>query len=125
MASSPRAAAAYFALQGIAVAGWWALLLLAPSMRPWFFPAGDLRSHLLLFAPADLLVLAPASLAAAWVIVRGGEHARAAGWLASGATLYAAAVTLGWAVEVGAPILSPALMILAAGASIYHARHAV
>ncbi len=125
MASSPRRAAGYFALQGIAVLLWWAGLGLVPSIRPWFFPLGDLRAHFLVFAPADLVVLAPASLAAAGVIVRDAKHASAAAWLAAGATLYAAAATLGWAVAVDAPIASPLLMLLAAGASVFHARRAV
>lgn len=126
MASSPRRTAAYFTLQGLAVLSWWVLLLLLPDFRPWFFPAGELKGPLLLFGPADALVLAPTSLAAGWLIARAAPQARLSAWLATGAALYAAGVTVGWAVlQIDAPLASPILMVLLACASVFHARQVV
>lgn len=99
-----KAAAIYFALQGLAVFGWWGLLILWPGSRRWF----QLEPHSLMtlwaFWLPDLLLVAPFSLVASRLIGRRGRYAEAAAWLVTGAvtyaTLYTAAIALmtdrGW-----------------------------
>ncbi|MCC7398721.1 MAG: hypothetical protein IT455_16760 [Planctomycetes bacterium] len=55
----------FFLLQGLLVIAWWCWLLAVPAARAAFVPGGLDAASLIAWAPADLLLLAPASLGAA------------------------------------------------------------
>ncbi|HVH13063.1 MAG TPA: hypothetical protein VM759_08430, partial [Longimicrobium sp.] len=80
-ASVRRASAVYFALQGVAVLAWWAMLWQMPATREWFTAPGWPRATLTAFWLPDIVLLAGGSLAAGWLSVRGGRAASAARWL--------------------------------------------
>lgn len=106
----------YFALQAVAVLGWWLALLLTPGWRAAFRPYSAPDAVLLAFASGDLLILCLGSALVAWAspfFVR----ARALAWLVAGATVYAALYTLALALTGAAPPLGALLMCPAAVAS--------
>jgi hypothetical protein len=106
----------YFALQALAVVGWWAALWLRPEWRAAFRPLSAPDAVLLSFAPGDLLMLGVGSALVAWP----GPHLRrrrALAWLVAGATVYAALYTLALALTAAAPPLGALLMCPAAVAS--------
>ena len=110
-------ARAYFALQALAVGGWWLALLLRPAWRAAFRPDSAPDVVLLAFALADLLIL---GLGSALVALSGPHVARqrrALAWLVAGATVYGALYTLALALVHAAPALGAILMIPAAVAA--------
>jgi len=113
-----RAAAGYFALQGVLVLAWWGMLWRIPSTRAWFTPPGWPESALTAFWMPDLAVAAGGSLAAAWLTVRRGRAAGAARWLVAGAMAYGTLYCLGASLATGGAWLSVALMVPGALASI-------
>lgn len=62
----PRPARAWFLLLAIAVPVWWTSMALLPAARGAFTPGGFDEAKLWAWAPADLLLLTPASLLAAF-----------------------------------------------------------
>lgn len=112
-----RFARVYFALQAVAVVGWWVALSLRPEWRATFRPYTAPDAVLLAFAPGDLLMLGLGS-----ALVASGSHAalrqRALVWLVTGATVYAGLYTLTLALAGAAPTLGALLMCPAAVASI-------
>ncbi|MBP6003561.1 MAG: isoprenylcysteine carboxylmethyltransferase family protein [Pyrinomonadaceae bacterium] len=110
-----RSASAYFALQGIAVAVWWALLYVEPGMRRYFVLESNSETSLLAFWLSDLMFLSVGSLVASWLCFRGHEYMRLAAWFVAGAvshaTIYCLAFTLmtdaGW---LGIVMMFPAMI---------------
>jgi protein-S-isoprenylcysteine O-methyltransferase Ste14 len=96
-----RLAVAYFVLQGLAVAAWWALLALQPAARRLFLPPGNDASALLAFAPPDLAFLAAGSLLAGILVARQNGWAVPAVWLCAGAVDYSTVHVLAWAALAG------------------------
>lgn len=82
-------AVAYFAIQGLGVFAWWAVLFFVPESRQYFRldPASD--TSLLAFWLPDLAFLGFGSLVTAWLIRSASRYAGHAVWLVSGAVAYA------------------------------------
>lgn len=112
----PRLAAIYFLAQAIGIAAWWALLAIAPAVRPLFALRNAPLAALGAFAPGDLVLIGVGSVVVAWQAYRGRGAALA--WVVSGAMAYAAVYTLAAAVLRLAPALGAVLMVPAAGASL-------
>lgn len=110
-----RAAAFYFAVQGIAVVVWWAWLIFVPSSRAYFQTNGTTEAALLAFWLPDLLLVACGSFVAAYFCVRDRDNidARiaAALWLVCGAVGYATLYCLASALLTDSAWLSVALML--------------
>lgn len=110
-----RAAAFYFAVQGIAVVVWWAWLFFVPSSRAYFQTNGTTEAALLAFWLPDLLLVACGSFVAAYFCLRGNDNndARiaAALWLVCGAVGYATLYCLASALLTDSAWLSVALML--------------
>ena len=107
----------YLAVQAVATCLWWLALTIAPAARRAFLPTGAPDSVLLAFAPPDLLLLAPASLATAYGLAR----RRAWGWpalcLTAGASIYPAFYAVGLPLAtgegwLGAVLMAPAILVL-------------
>lgn len=110
-----RYAIGYYLLQGVAVVAWWLMMYVWPSTQSWF----RLDNHSLIsldsFWLGDLLLIAPGSITAAFLLYRRWKHATAAMWLVTGAvtqaTAYSAAYTLqtdvGW---LGVTLMLPAML---------------
>lgn len=103
-----KLARAYFLFQGLAGAGWWAMLLAAPGSRRWFAAEGPGEDALLALVLADLSLYAGASLACAWRLGRPGGAALL--WFTCGAVWYATLAAAGLALFAGAPWLGAVLM---------------
>ena len=112
---------AYLVVQGSSVIAWWVLLATVHSSRAWFFPGGDISPELHALLLPDVIVLGVMSLAAAWGRSTRRPWAAPVSWLVAGGTSYAALFTFHWSLQVGAPVLSPALMGLLAAGSIVSA----
>ena len=97
----PALAVAWFVVQGLAVAAWWALLMARPSARSWFLPPGNDASALLAFSLPDALLLVGGSLVTAILCARDHRWALPLAWLVAGATDYATLHVLGWALLAG------------------------
>src|SRR5205807_2486275 len=82
----------YFALQGGAVAAWWALLCWRPELRLRFLPPGNHPSALLGFALPDGLLLAAGSLLVSGLLVRSRGWATLLACFVAGAVGSAAAL---------------------------------
>jgi protein-S-isoprenylcysteine O-methyltransferase Ste14 len=113
-----RASAAFFALQGVLVLAWWAMLWQAPATRAWFTPPGWPQSTLTAFWLPDLVLAAGGSLLAAWLSLRGSGAAGPARWLVAGAMAYGTLFCLGASLATDGAWLSVALMVPGALASI-------
>ena len=105
----------YFFVQAVTIAGWWAVLLVAPSTRQNFLIQGASFAVLGSFALGDLGVIV---LGSALVGARGGRGwAVYAAWLVSGALLYATCFVVAAAITGVSPPLGAALMVPASVAS--------
>lgn len=110
-----QTAAVYFALQGVAVAAWWILLVFLPASRKYFQLENNSETSLLAFWLADLLLLGTGSLVAAGLLFRDSRHAPTASWFVCGAISYAALYCLtfaffsdsGW---LGVTLMFPAMI---------------
>ena len=109
-----RLARAYFALQALAVGGWWLALLLRPAWRAAFRPDSAPDVVLFAFALADLLILGLGSAFVAWSGPYVVRQRRALAWVVAGATVYGALYTLALALVHAAPPLGAVLMCPAA-----------
>lgn len=109
-----RLAAAYFVLQGLAVAAWWVLLFLHPPVRAWFLPYGSPERDLLAFWLPDLALVAVGSLLAGLFRFLGNPWGPPLCWLVAGGVDYATAYCLAWSLASGEAWLGFALMAPAA-----------
>jgi hypothetical protein len=109
----------YLVVQGLAVIGWWTLLLLRPEIRQDFTAPGSPDATLLAFIVGDLTIYATGSLVAAY----GLAYRRSWGWAAlcvnTGAGVYAALYGLALPMFSGgawieALMMAPALVVLPA-----------
>lgn len=110
-----RSAAIYFAVQGLAVFAWWALLIFAPASRQYFLLERNSETSLIAFWLADLSFLGVGSLIASVLCYRDHEYKRIAAWFVTGAmgysVIYCFAFTLmtdvGW---LGITLMFPAMI---------------
>jgi protein-S-isoprenylcysteine O-methyltransferase Ste14 len=110
-----RTAAIYFALQGISVIAWWAILFFVPRTRQYFLLERDNETSLLAFWLADLSFLGLGSLVVALLCLRNQEYLRIAAWFVTGAVSYAAIycfvfammTDMGW---LGVTLMIPAMI---------------
>ena len=110
-----RLAVQYFALQAVAIAAWWVLLLFIPGANHLFVPHGVPSRSIGAFLPGDV-VLIVGSLLVAW----GNRSTWAAplAWTVAGAMVYATSMTVvHWTLGT-ITALSALLMILAGAGSI-------
>jgi protein-S-isoprenylcysteine O-methyltransferase Ste14 len=112
--SGTRFAGWYFAVQGVAIAGWWLYLTLRPGAVRLFVPPGAQDIDLIAFRLPDLLVAVPASLIAAVTFFARSRWAVPLGWLAAGAMDYAFFYCLAWTWHRQGGWLSVVLMAPAA-----------
>lgn len=109
-----RLAVIYFWLQAVAIAGWWVLLLVAPTTRQNFAFRGASFAAFGSFSLGDLAIVV---LGSVLVGSRGGRSwAVYAAWLVSGALLYAtcfvvAAAVTGVSTPLGAVLMIPASVV--------------
>ena len=108
--------------QAAAVAVWWPALWHVPRTRVLFLPQPYHAHEFDALVAPDLLVLALSSAVAGVLALRGDRRAGAAALVTCGASLYATVYSIRWALEVGAPLLSPALMIASTVLTIWCAR---
>jgi hypothetical protein len=109
-----RFARGYFALQALAVSGWWLALLLRPEWRAAFRPDPAPDVVLLALAPGDLLLMGLGSVLVAWSGPQRVRLRRALAWLVAGATSYGALYTLALAFAGAVPPVGALLMCPAA-----------
>src|SRR5688572_13323144 len=108
-------AAAYFAMQGLAVIGWWTVLFVVPASRQHFLLDKNSETSLMAFWLADLSFLGIGSLAAAWLCLRDHECKHIASWFVTGAISYVAVYCLTLAVMsdlgwLGVVLMFPAMI---------------
>jgi protein-S-isoprenylcysteine O-methyltransferase Ste14 len=84
-----KSAGVYFAAQGLAVIGWWSLLLFQPGFRHYFYLDADSGTSLMAFWMADILLLGVGSLVVSWLCFRRSQHVSIAAWFVTGAITYA------------------------------------
>ncbi|QQS40954.1 MAG: isoprenylcysteine carboxylmethyltransferase family protein [Acidobacteriota bacterium] len=82
-----RTASTYFAFQGAAVFAWWTGISVDEGFRA-VFEMGTDRAVLSSFLLPDLIFLAPASFAAAWLCYKGHEYKGIAAWFVTGLITY-------------------------------------
>ncbi len=110
-----KSAAIYFALQGLAVFGWWTVLFFFPVSRKFFVLEANSERSLMAFWLADLLFLGVGSLAASWLCFHNHEYKKIASWFVTGtisyATIYCFAFAImtdrGW---LGVTMMFPAMI---------------
>lgn len=110
-----HSAALYYAIQGLAVIAWWAVLYFAPSTRQYFTLERSSEASLMAFWLADLSFLGIGSLAASWLCYRDHEFARIAAWFVTGAVSYAAVYCFAFALMtdvgwLGVTMMFPAMI---------------
>lgn len=103
----------YFAVQGVSIFAWWALLLLVPSSRSFFLPPELGELSLLGFWLADAMA-ALASLAAAYLSSRRAPSGRPVSWLTAGSMAYSALYCVGVLTLTGSGWPAVILMVPAA-----------
>ena len=92
-----RAAALYYAVQGIGVVCWWLLLVIRPETRSYFQLEEASQTSLIAFWLPDLAFAAVGSVAAAFLVHTRSRYETAAMWLVTGAVSYAALYTFSFA----------------------------
>lgn len=110
-----RSAAIYFAVQGLAVFAWWAILFLIPVSRSYFLLERNSETSLMAFWLADLAFLGVGSLVASALCYSDHQYKRIAAWFVTGAmsysVIYCFAFTLmtdvGW---LGITLMFPAMI---------------
>ena len=111
----------YFALQGLAVWGWWVWLWAQPSARQHFLPPQAAEHWLLAFALPDLMLAGLGPIVAALALWRAMRSAAALTWLVAGTMSYATLYCLALSWLTDAAWLSVLLMLPAAGLSLLFA----
>jgi protein-S-isoprenylcysteine O-methyltransferase Ste14 len=109
-----RNASAYYFLQGLAVIGWWIVLLSHPPAVEWFRLEEASLVSLWVFSLPDLLLVGPGSIAAALLIYQRSRYAEPTMWLVTGAIVFATLYTTAFAMNTGFGWLGVLLMIVAA-----------
>lgn len=104
-------AAGYFAVQGIAVALWWLILILIPATRKFFGGEGVFENFLLAFWLPDLLLVAAASIILAGLVFTANKLADSVAWFVTGAVSYAGFYCLSFAMITDTGWLGVALML--------------
>lgn len=109
-------AAGYLALQGCGTLLWWAMLGLVPASRQWFVATGAPHTTLWAFLAADLLLVAGASLCAAWGFATERRWAWPLLCVQAGASMYAGLYCLQlWLLDpsawAGALLMLPVLVV--------------
>lgn len=104
-------AAIYFAIQGIAVFLWWAMLLWWPESRRHFALESGSEISLMAFWLADLSFLGVGSLAASWLCFRDSQYQRVAAWFVAGAMSYSAIYCFTFTLKTDVGWLGVALML--------------
>ncbi len=110
-----HSAAAYFALQGIAVIAWWAVLWFYPASRQYFVLETGSETSLLAFWLAGLAFLGLGSLVTAYLCLYDHEYKQIAAWFVTGSVSYAAVYCgafallsdVGW---LGVTLMLPAMI---------------
>lgn len=110
-----RSAAIYYAIQGLAVLAWWAVLFAVPSSRKYFLLERSSEFSLIAFWLADLAFLGIGSLTAAWLCLRRNQYSQIASWFVTGAVSYAAVYCLAFAMItdhgwLGVTLMLPAMI---------------
>lgn len=110
-----RTAAYYYLVQGLAVIGWWAVLIAWPESRAYFQMEPRSQTSLLAFWLPDLAFLGIGSVAAAWLCFSRSEYRQIAAWFVTGATSYAAVYCLAFAMitdygRLGVTLMLPAMI---------------
>ena len=110
-----RSAAIYFAVQGLVVFGWWAVLFFIPASRSYFLLERNSETSLMAFWLADLAFLGIGSLVAGVLCFSGHEYKRIAAWFVTGAMSYAALYCFGFALMtdvgwLGVTLMFPAMI---------------
>lgn len=105
----------YFAIQGVATLGWWALIAWSPAWRRWFAFGDDVAS-LWMFFPADMLFWCGGSAAAAMGAWWQARWAPPVAWALCGAIAASVlhAATLATQARAGWPgvlLMVPALLL--------------
>lgn len=106
-----RAAAVYFAIQGIGVILWWMLLVFVPESRLVFVLEGNRETSLLAFWLPDLLLIGPGSFSAALFIFFRWKYTEPVIWLVTGAVAYATLYTLAFVLMTDRGWLGVVMMI--------------
>lgn len=112
--SGTRFSGWYLVAQALAILGWWIYLTLIPAAAASFLPQGASRLELIAFRLPDLIVAAPASLAAGVAILAGLRSAVPLAWTAAGAMTYAFVYCVAWSILRGGGWLNVVLMAPAA-----------
>jgi hypothetical protein len=112
-----RLVAVYFVAQGVAIAGWWLVLLLVPASRELFRPALLTELSLMGFWLADGTA-AGSSLLAGLLVAGSSARRVPALWFCSGCMVYAALYCVGISALAGDGWLSSAFMVPAAVGSL-------
>ena len=107
-----RFAVTWFAVQSLAVAGWWLLLAVKTDARALFVLPDAPFVTLGAFAPGDLLLVSFGSAVVA--MRRGTGWTRPLSWMVTGAMIYGAMYTATIVVVRDGPFLSAILMVPAA-----------
>jgi protein-S-isoprenylcysteine O-methyltransferase Ste14 len=108
-----RNAAVYYMLQGLAVVGWWVLIIGSPDSRARFQLEADSQISLWAYWLPDLLLIGPGSFVGAALVYNRNRFATAALWLVSGAVTYATLHSLAIAMITDRGWLGVALMLAA------------
>lgn len=113
-----RVAQGYLIVQGLAVAGWWVLLVALPSSRVWFFPEQLTGAALMNFWLADLVLLAGGSWLTAWLLGCGNPSAGPTAWFLAGAFYYPAVYCLTVSYTLGGGAFGVAAMFSSGGLTL-------
>lgn len=112
------ACAAYFALQGLLVLAWWALLFARPDLAAYFQAPASPAVGLFAFLLPDVVIGAAGSFAASALSFRRSPMAPYAIWLVAGGMAYAALYCAALWLATGAAQAAVALMTPAAALSL-------
>src|SRR5438046_887025 len=80
----------YFIVQGVAVFGWWLLLLFSPAVRVYFVLGAGSETALLSFWVADVFLLGLGSIAVGLLCWQESRYLMIAAWFVTGSVSYAA-----------------------------------
>lgn len=106
-----HSAAAYFAMQGIAVFLWWAILWLYPGSRRYFVLESGSELSLLAFWMADLLFLGLGSIVTAYLCLRDHEYKQFGVWFVTGTIAHSSIYCFSFALLSDTGWLGVTLMI--------------
>ena len=108
-------AAVYFAVQGLAVFSWWAMLFLWPVSRTYFQLEPNSDTSLMAFWLADIFFLGIGSLVAGWLCFRDDQYKQIVSWFVTGAMSYSATYCFAFAMVtdrgwLGITLMFPAMI---------------